>query len=515
MKRTIVLAVLDGWGIGSRDDSNPIHIINPKKFNYLKENFPYGMLQASGISVGLPWGEEGNSEVGHLNLGAGKIFYQHYPRISISIKDGSFFKNQTLENVYSHVQKNNSDVNIVGLLSQGNVHASFEHLTALIDFFQQKKVKRINLHFFTDGRDSPPNSALELLARIPKSENIVLASVGGRFFGMDREKHWDRIEKGYKVLVGEGEFTDNIDAHIKKTYEQKATDEFIEPVRIGPPDSAIKENDAVVFFNFREDRMRQIAGVFIDKNFKNFPVKPIDNLYVATMTQYDDALTAPVVFAPEKIEVPLGKVLADNDKIQLRISETQKYPHITYFFNGMKDEPFKNEYRVLVPSKLIVHQENQPEMMAPEITNRLIQSIGEGIYDFILVNYANADMLAHTANYKACIKAVEVINEQIGKITEAVLECGAVLIITSDHGNMERIVDLLTGQPETQHNISPVPIHLVAKEFERKKTPEEIREAEKSSLGILADVAPTILELMNLPKPAEMTGQSLLRFLLE
>jgi 2,3-bisphosphoglycerate-independent phosphoglycerate mutase len=515
MKRTIVLVVLDGWGIGSSDDSNPIHVVNPKKLNYLRDNFPYGLLQASGISVGLPWGEEGNSEVGHLNLGAGKIFYQHYPRISISIRDESFFKNKTLEDALEHAQKYSSDVNIVGLLSEGNVHASFEHLTALIDFFQQKKVRKINLHFFTDGRDSPPNSVRALLGRLPKSDNIVLASIGGRFFGMDREKHWDRVQKGYSVLVGDGPAAENVNEHVKKTYEQKITDEFIEPVRIGSPDSAIKDNDAVIFFNFREDRMKQIAAAFINKNFNNFPAKAFNNIYLATMTQYDDSFGAPVIFMPDKIETPLGKVLADNNKIQLRISETQKYPHITYFFNGMKDEPFKDEYRILIPSKTVVHQENQPEMMAPEITSRVIQSIGEGAYDFILINYANPDMIAHTANYKACIKAVEVINEQIGKITEAVLECDAVLIITSDHGNIEKIMDPLTGEPETQHNISPVPFYLVARSFKRKKTPEEIREASGNIMGILADVAPTILELMDLPKPAEMTGQSLLKFLLE
>lgn len=509
-KRTIVLTILDGWGIGKADESNPIHVVNPQNINYLKANFPAGILQASGISVGLPWAEEGNSEVGHLNLGAGRIIYQYYPRITLAIHDGSFFKNPSLKNAFEHAKKHNSSINLVGLLSSGNVHSSLEHLEALIKFAQKEDVSKLNLHLFTDGRDSPPDSALELLSHLPKEK---LASLSGRFYAMDREGHWERTQKAYSVLVGEGPITDNIENHIKKTYERKFSDEFVEPIRISA-EASIKDNDALIFFNFREDRIRQLAASFINKQFKNFPVKSFNNLYIAIMTQYDDEFKVPVAFPPEKIETCLGKVLSDKGKTQLRIAETQKYPHITYFFNGMREEPFKNEYRILIPSRSIIRQDEHPEMMANEVTTRVIESISEDVFDFILINYANPDIIAHTGNYEACLRAVKIIDEQIGKIVKATLEHDDILIITSDHGNIERVFDPLTGLPETQHDPNPVPIYLVAKEFMRSRTEAEIRRAEKESIGILADVAPTILELMAISKPKEMTGQSLLKFLL-
>ena len=510
-KRTIILTILDGWGIGKADESNPIHVVNPQNINYLKANFPAGILQASGISVGLPWAEEGNSEVGHLNLGAGRIIYQYYPRITLAIHDASFFKNPALKNAFEHAKKYNSAVNLIGLLSEGNVHASFEHLVALVEFAKKENISKLNLHLFTDGRDSSPNSALELLARLPKEGK--LASLSGRFYGMDREGHWERTQKAYSVLVGEGPITDNIENHIKKTYERKFSDEFVEPIRISA-EGSIKDNDALIFFNFREDRIRQIASAFINPQFKNFPTKSLNNLYIATMTQYDDEFKVPVAFPPEKIETCLGKVLSDKGKTQLRIAETQKYPHITYFFNGMREEPFKNEYRILIPSRSIIRQDEHPEMMANEVTTRAIESISEGVFDFILINYANSDIIAHTGNYEACLRVVRIIDEQIDKLIKATLECNAILIITSDHGNIEKLFNPLTGLPETQHDPSPVPVYLVAKEFMRSRTEAEIRRSEKENTGILADVAPTILELMAISKPKEMTGQSLLKALL-
>lgn len=509
-KRTVILVVLDGWGIGKADESNPVYVANPQNINYLKENFPAGLLQASGISVGLPWGEEGNSEVGHLNMGVGKIIYQNYPRISLAVRNGSFFGNEALKDAFEHSRKYDSAVNLIGLLGEGNVHSSLEHLLALIEFAKKEKISKLNLHLFTDGRDSPPQSALELLARVPR-EN--LASVSGRFFGMDREKYWERTQKAYGAIVGDEQVVGNLEDHVAKTYARKVSDEFMEPAVIRP-DGAVKDNDSIIFFNFREDRIRQLTAAFIDKEFENFPVKKFDNLYVATMTLYDKEFSAPVAFPPEKIETCVGKVMEENGKSQLRITETQKYPHITYFFNGMREEPFKNEYRVLIPSRAIVHQEEHPEMMASEITTRLVSSIEENAFDFILVNYANSDIIAHTGNYEACLKAVKTIDEQIGKVTKAVLATNAVLLVASDHGNIERVFDPLTGIPETKHNSSPVPVYLVAKEFQRPKTEEEIRESERTNVGILADIGPTILELMGLPKPKEMTGQSLLRFLL-
>jgi len=529
-KRTIVLIILDGWGKGELGESNPIYAAQPQNINYLKTNFPSGLLQASGISVGLPWGEEGNSEVGHLNLGAGKIIYQSFPRISLAIRNKSFFENPALKQAFEHAKKNNSAVNLIGLLSQGNVHASLEHLLALIEFAKkdlasvdisakEANIPKLNLHLFTDGRDSPPQSSLELLSKIPK-EN--LASLSGRFYGMDREKFWDRTQKAYAVIVGDGPTTDNIEAHIKETYSRNFSDEFVEPINvighispIGPisPIGRICDNDALIFFNFREDRIRQMAAAFIDHNFSNFPVKQFKNLYIATMTEYDKSFKVPVAFPPEKIEVCLGKVLSENNKTQLRIAETQKYPHITYFFNGMREEPFKNEYRVLIPSKIMLRQEEHPEMMAQEITIRAVESIGEKAYDFILINYANPDIIAHTGNYEACLEAVKVVDKQLEKIIKTTLDNDAILIITSDHGNMEKVVEPFTGMPETKHDPNPVPIYLVAKEFMRTRTELEIIRVEKEVIGILSDVSPTILELMGISKSEEMTGQSLLKSL--
>ena len=511
-KRTVILVILDGWGIGRDDESNPIFIANPQNINKIKDDFPSAALQASGIAVGLPWGEEGNSEVGHLNIGAGKVIYQNYPRISLAIRDGSFFKNETILAAFEHSKKNNSNVNLIGLLTGGNVHASLEHLKALIKFAQNENVHRINLHLIADGRDSLPKSSLDLLKHIPFSEKIVLASVSGRYYAMDGDKHWDRTREYYKTLIGEGTIVENAENHVKNTYQKELNDEYVFPAIIGPQKLTVNDGDSVIFFNFREDRTRQIVEPFVNKNFDKFSIKNFSNLYVASLINYDDRFKIPVAFPKEKAKNPLVKILSENNKIQLRLAETEKYAHITYFFNGEIEAPFENEFRVLIPSKSEIHHDEHPEMMAEEITNRLLQAIDEQSYDFILVNYANADVIAHTGNFEAAVKAVKIIDEQIGKIAEAILKNNGVLIITADHGNIERMINPQTGEPETQHDLSPVPIYLVAKEFKNKK--DKARRKEKTPVGILADIAPTILELMNIPEPKEMTGQSLLKFLI-
>ena len=511
-KQPVILAILDGCGEGQQNETNPIYMAEPKNFDYLRANFPSGLLQASGISVGLPWGEEGNSEVGHLNLGAGRIIYQYLPKIDLAIRDESFFKNPALKSAFEHAKKNNSSVNLVGLMGDGNVHSSFEHIEALVEFAVKENISKINLHLFTDGRDSAPTSTINLLTRLPKE--ATLASIGGRFYGMDREGYWDRTQKAYSVIVGEGPISADAEAYIKSSYANKKTDEYIEPTRV-KEGCEIKDNDTIIFFNFREDRTRQIASVFADKNFQKFPVKKFNNLFVTTMTPYDKNISAAVVFTNEPITNCLGKVLADNGKNQIRITETQKYPHITYFFNGLEEKPFLNEYRVLIPSRPIVKQDEHPEMMAAEIANRTVESIMEDAFDFVLLNFANFDIIAHTGNYDACIKAVKTIDEQLGKIIKIVLETDATLIITSDHGNMEKVIDEKTGNIETRHDASPVPIYLVAKRFMRSRTKEEILRSKRENIGILADVAPTILELMHISQPKEMTGQSLLKFLLQ
>jgi len=514
--RSVILIILDGWGIGANDFSNPIYFINPPVMNSLKKRYPYGTLQASGIAVGLPWKEEGNSEVGHLNIGAGRIVYQNSPRITLSIKDGSFYENKILKHALEHAIQNNSNLNLIGLLSDACVHSSFEHLVAILETAKKNNFppEKINLHLITDGRDSSPESAIEFINKIPAPFLNQIASLGGRYYAMDRDNHWDRTQKYYNAITGQGGIIDDFQVHIKNTYGRKLNDEYIPPTLIGPQDRSIKNNDAVIFFNFREDRMRQIVRCFIEKDFNFFPIKQFSNLFVATMVSYKDSFTVPVLFPAEKVLMPLGKVLEENNKIQWRIAETEKYAHITYFFNGQQESPFKGEYRVLVPSKISFRYDQHPEMMAEEITNRLLEAIKENVYDFILVNFANPDIIAHTGNFEATAEAIKVIDAQIEKIYTSAIKNNAFLIITSDHGNAEKLIDPKTGSPETKHDPNPVPFYLIAKEFERQNNDEYIRQAEKSPIGVLADIAPTILELMKIPKPAEMTGRSLIKFIL-
>ena len=509
MRRTYVLLVLDGWGIGKKDHSNPLFVQKPKNIEALRREFPSGSLQASGIAVGLPWEEEGNSEVGHLTLGAGRVLYQHYPRITIAIRDGSFFKNEALLGAMNHAKAMNSRLHLVGLLTLGNVHASLGHLQALLELAKREGVPNVALQLFVDGKDSPPKSVRELLAKLDGAGPLV-ASVSGRYYAMDRDRHFDRTERTYRVLLGEGDAAESVEAAVGAAYQRNLTDEFLPPVRIGAEPRGIQPNDAVIFFNFREDSMRQITEPFLKPGFDAFPVQPRENLYVATMTLYEERFENPVAFPSERVEESLGKALSDTGRIQLRIAETEKYAHVTYFFNGYKDQPFKNEYRVLIPSKNVPHHDEHPEMMAREITDRVLQAIEEGGYDFVLVNFANPDIIAHTGNFEAAQKAVQVVDENIGRIVQSVLAANGVLLVTSDHGNVERMLDPLTGTPETKHDPNPVPVYLIAKEYARARDPEEAEQNEKISIGTLADVTPTILDLMGIPKPKEMGGQSLL-----
>lgn len=530
MRRTFILAILDGWGIGKLDESNPIHTTNPKTIKFIESSFPSGALQASGIAIGLPWKEEGNSEVGHLTIGAGKVLYQHFPRISMAIEDGSFFKNPALGRAFGHARENNSAVHLVGLLTQGNVHASFAHLAALIEMAKKENCTNLYLHIFTDGRDSPPRSLSTLIdsleQEIKKNGVGTIASISGRYYAMDRDNRWDRTEKAYKVLVGDSQNINSKEGVVEKVYKRDLGDEFIEPAIIDTP-HPIQDKDAVIFFNFREDSMRQITESFVNPSFEKFPVKSLRNLFVTTMTEYQEAFKTAVAFSKEKVENPLGKVLADNKKTQLRIAETEKYAHVTYFFNGLRDAPFAGEYRVLIPSKKTIRHEEYPEMMAGAITGRAVIALNEGGFDFILINYANPDIIAHTGNYKATAEAIRVIDQELEKLIKSVLAGGHVLLITSDHGNAESVLNLKTGEPETTHDPNPVPIYLVAKEFQRTRA-STLRgisgqagsgQAEEVSrrletIGLLSDVAPTLLALMNIPKPASMTGQNLLDQLL-
>ncbi len=516
MKKQIVLAILDGWGIGKKDSSNPVHMQGTPNIDYIKSHFPSGALQASGIAVGLPWGEEGNSEVGHITLGAGKVIFQHYPRISMSIRDGSFFKNKVLLAVIEHVKKNNSALNIAGLLTDANIHASLEHLLALIEFAKKEKLEKVNIHLYTDGKDSPLKSSGGLLSKVEKalSPGIKIASIMGRYYALDRDKHWNRTQQAYNILTGDGPITDAYRELIQKTYQKNLSDEFVEPHLIGPENNGIKDGDALIFFDFREDSVRQIVESFINPDFNFFPVKKFTNLYIATMTEYSPKFNLPVISPQEKVENPLGKIISENGKSQLRIAESDKYAHVTYFFNGLQDKSYLNEFRIMVPSKNVIRHDEAPEMMAREITSRVIQALDENSFDFILINYANSDMVAHTGNFDAGMMAVKTIDEEIGKLSQKILEDNDILIITSDHGNIEKMMDPLTAKPTSGHDQSPVPVYIVANEFLRNKTSKDVEESERETIGILSDVAPTILSFMNIPKPSDMTGQdffSLLR----
>jgi len=519
MKRTIILTILDGWGIGEPNESNPIYKAGPAAVDFIKSHYPALALQASGIAVGLPWEEEGNSEVGHLTIGAGKILYQNFPRILLAIRDGSFFEQEFLKKAFDHARKNNSAVHLVGLLTSGNIHASFEHLAALVQMAKKESTTRLYLQLFTDGRDSPPHEApllLKKLRQIIVDAGVgVMASLTGRYYGMERDGHWDRTLKAYEILTGQNPAAYAVrtpEEAVKNIYARNLNDEFVDPTII--EFHPIQDNDAVIFFNFREDSVRQITEPFLNPNFSQFPAKKFNNLCIVTMTQYHEKFPADVAFPTEMVANPLGKVLADNGKTQLRIAETDKYAHVTFFFNGLNERPFPEEYRVLIPSRSVLSHDEHPEMMASAITDRALIAINEGGFDFILMNYANPDIIAHTGNYEATIAAIKAVDKEVDRLFKAVTTQNHILLITSDHGNAEVLIDPKTGEAETKHNISPVPFYLVANELKRNKTAAEVRRAESETGGLLSDIAPTVLELMKLPKPKEMTGQSLMNQLL-
>lgn len=506
MPKGVVLVILDGWGVGPENDANPIHVVKPESFKFLEENYPVTSLQASGISVGLPWGEVGNSEVGHLTLGAGKVIYQHYPRITMAIQDGTFFENPALKNAFLHARRNNSSVNFVGLLTKGNTHASLDHLQALLKMAEKEGIAQINLHLFADGLDSPPKSLLQFLKQIPLDK---LATLTGRYYAMDRNEAWQLVQKAYEVITSPGEVSGELETLLQNFYRRNASEEFLPPLRL-LANRQIKDGDAVIFFNFREDGIRELAAAFLDENFNNFPTKPLTNLYSVSFVPYHASFRGEIAFPPDKVERPLGLVLAEAGKTQLRLAETYKYAHVTIFFNGYREEPFPNEYRALIPSLQLTHPEEHPELMAAAITDRLIQAIQSGGFDFVLANYSNPDTIAHTGNYDACLQTVRVIDREIGKILKAAEASNAILIITADHGNIEEVLNPLSGTMETQHDPNPVPFYLVGQEFRGKKF-VNWKNIRSETAGILADVAPTILTLLGLNKPPEMTGKNLLR----
>lgn len=516
MKRTVILAILDGWGLGPANETNPIHVAKPDFVSYASAYFPYCALKSSGISVGIPWTEPGNSEVGHLTIGAGKIVYQYLPKISMSIDDSSFFENPALKKAFTRAKELGSGVHLVGLLTKGSVHASLKHLLALIEMAEKEGQQKLYLHLITDGKDSPPRSGLNLIKEvesfIKKKSLGSISSIMGRYYAMNRDGSWQRTEKACEAVLGRAQTNPSTEDAIEKNYEKNLDDEYLEPLVINK--NPIQDNDSVIFFNFREDSIRQFAEPFINPAFDKFAINLPANLTIVTMTKYFSNLENDFAFSADKVENPLGLVLSENNKTQLRLTETEKYAHVTYFFNGLVETPFPGEFRIIIPSDKSSRPENNPKMMSEAITERLILALKDGIYDFILVNFPNPDFIAHTGDFDATVKAIQATDKALMKITREVLSGNHALIVTSDHGNAESVLNLITGDPETNHNPNPVPFYLIDRGFQRENKLSDPFQAIPIA-GLLSDVAPTVLDLMKLPQPKEMTGESLLPQLLQ
>jgi 2,3-bisphosphoglycerate-independent phosphoglycerate mutase len=522
MTKPIFLIVLDGWGINPAFEGNAIAQANTSTTSKLQRYYPQTLLQASGISVGLPWGEVGNSEVGHLTLGSGRVIYQSLPRITLSIQNGSFFKNEAFLGAINNVQKNKSALHIMGLASNGGVHSSLSHLYALLELAKSNKVEKIFLHLFLDGRDAPPKSGIKIIEdiemRLKDYKNSRIASLCGRYFAMDRNDNWDRVEKAYNLLAqGVGDKEKDAKEAIQKAYQANVTDEFLKPTIIendkGEAD-VVKEKDSLIFFNFREDRARQLTKSFVLPAFSKFKrQKYLLDLEFVSMIQYEDNLPLKIAFPPEKVSRCLGEIISQQGLNQLRIAETEKYAHVTYFFNGGREDPFPGEERILIPSQSVSTYDKAPEMSAFPITERVIKELGTGKYSFVLINYANPDMVGHTGNLKAAISAVEIVDRCIGKLIPEVLKLGGSLFITADHGNVEEIINPRTGDIDTEHSTSPVPLWYVTPNNQRQKSESQIARERSDVRGLLSDIAPSILSSMNIKIPPEMTGQNLLDIL--
>ena len=519
MAEFLTLIILDGFGYSPEKEGNAIALANTPFWDYLWETYPKGLLIASGEAVGLPPGQMGNSEVGHMNIGAGRIVYQDIVRISKAIKDGNFFSNEVINEVFDTAKRKNSKVHLVGLLSDGGVHSHIEHLFALLELAKTKGVNNVCVHAILDGRDTPPKSAEKYILALQRKMNELeigkIATLGGRYYYMDRDKRWDRTEKAYNAMVlGKGQRESDPIKALKDAYERGETDEFVLPTVISK-DCLIDKNDSVFFFNFRADRMRQIVSAVGLDDFSGFERKGEKPAYIATMTLYDETFPFDVAFPPQTLEMVLGEVISNAGFKQLRIAETEKYAHVTYFFNGGREEPFPGEDRILVPSPKVATYDLKPEMSAYEVTDKVVERIKAEEYKLIVLNFANPDMVGHTGNLEATIKAIEVVDECLKKVVKETLRNGGVCIVTADHGNAEQMIDPETGKPWTAHTTNPEPF-LVVKEtcgefrVKRRKGKEvEIPEefAGIPVVGILADIAPTILHILGIEIPSQMTGE--------
>ncbi|OGJ16466.1 MAG: phosphoglycerate mutase (2,3-diphosphoglycerate-independent) [Candidatus Pacebacteria bacterium RIFCSPHIGHO2_01_FULL_46_16] len=538
--RPVVLLVLDGWGLGPQNPGNAIAKAHTPNMDGYWVSYPHTQLTASGQAVGLPQGEDGNTETGHLNIGAGHIVYQDLPRINMSIADGSFFSNQALLNAAQHVRKYDSTLHLMGLVGAGGVHSNIEHLYALLNFSKQQGLTKVYIHAFTDGRDSPPTSGIEYIKQIMESCKHMgigqIATLMGRYYAMDRDRKWDRIEKAYDALTLGSQDSCILDPlqSFQDQYNQGVTDEFIEPISICGHDGekrTIEKNDAVIFFNFRVDRPRELTRALVMPDFEQgihttafdpytekyektniqkpqasqtFQRKKIlSNLYFVTLTEYEAGLPVDIAFPPQKILHPLGQVFSQQGLRQLRITESEKERFVTYYMNGQQETLYPGEDRVIVPSKGVRSYDQAPEMSAFEIAQEMIARIMTDTYHVIISNICNGDMVGHTGNFEAAVKACEIVDQVVGQIVTAVTQKNGVVIITADHGNVEEMINIQTGAVDTEHSTYPVPLLIIANQF--TQTPTML------PTGILADVAPTILKLMGITPPESMTGRALLQ----
>ena len=508
-KKPTVLMILDGYGLNDECKGNAVCLGKTPVMDSLMKEYPFVKGYASGLDVGLPDGQMGNSEVGHLNMGAGRIVYQDLTKITKAIQDGDFFENKALLSACENVKKNDSALHMFGLVSDGGVHSHIEHIYGVLELAKRQGIEKVYVHCFLDGRDTPPASGKDYVAQLEAKMAEIgvgkVASVMGRYYAMDRDNRWDRVEKAYNALVkGEGNTCESATAGIQASYDEEVTDEFVVPTVVvdgGAPVATIKDNDSVIFFNFRPDRAREITRTFCDDAFEGFAREKRINTTFVCFTEYDVTIgNKQVAFVKEKITNTFGEFLANNGMTQARIAETEKYAHVTFFFNGGVEEPNKGEDRILVKSPKVATYDLQPEMSAYEVCDKLCEAIRSEKYNVIIINFANPDMVGHTGVESAAIKAVEAVDECVGKAVAAIKEVGGQMFICADHGNAEQLIDPETGDSFTAHTTNPVPFILVNADPSYK-----LREG-----GCLADIAPTLIELMGMEQPKEMTGKSLI-----
>ena len=505
-KKPVMLMILDGFGINDNTDGNAVKTAKTPNIDKLMKKYQTTEIYTSGLKVGLPEGQMGNSEVGHTNIGAGRIVYQDLTKITKSIEDGDFFTIPEFTEAIENCKKYNSKLHILGLLSDGGVHSHIRHLYGLLEMAKRRDFEDVYVHCFLDGRDTPPASAEGYIVQLEekmKEKNLgKIASISGRYYAMDRDKRWDRVKKCYDALVnGEGEKATSATIAIEDSYQKEVFDEFVVPTVIcngETPIATIQNHDSVIFFNFRPDRAREITRTIVDKDFNEFETKKLDTYFVC-FTNYDETMpNVKIAFKKEPLVNTLGEVLANNGLTQLRIAETEKYAHVTFFFNGGEEKQYAGEDRILVPSPKVATYDLKPEMSAYEVTDNVVKAIDSDKYDVIILNYANPDMVGHTGSLEATIKALEFLDGCVKRVVDAIENNDGTLLITADHGNAEQMIDYKTGELHTAHTTNPVPLVLIGREDVKLKE------------GRLADLAPTMLDLMNLEKPAEMTGESLI-----